>query len=117
MWRVHVLSHLEAAREVLPSMISRGDGYLVSTASSVALATQPERAAYSVTKHAALALAEWLGQGHRLRRLDRPGRCPLPRPPAAGSLTAPLPAGQVEAGTDDAVGVDPVVAVNIGDGP
>ncbi len=65
MWRVHVLSHLEAAREVLPSMISRGDGYLVSTASSVALATQPDKAAYSVTKHAALALAEWLAVQYR----------------------------------------------------
>ena len=65
MWRLHVLSHLNAAREVLPSMIARGDGYLVSTASSVALAIQPEKAAYSVTKTAALALAEWLAVQYR----------------------------------------------------
>jgi NAD(P)-dependent dehydrogenase (short-subunit alcohol dehydrogenase family) len=31
MWRLHVLSHLNAAREVLPSMIERGDGYLITT--------------------------------------------------------------------------------------
>ena len=37
MWQLHVLSHLHAAREVLPSMIGRGDGYLLQTASSVAL--------------------------------------------------------------------------------
>ena len=65
MWRLHVLSHLHAAREVLPSMIDRGDGYLLQTASSVALGTQPEKAAYSVTKHAALALSEWLAVQYR----------------------------------------------------
>lgn len=65
MWRLHVLSHLCAAREVLPSMIDRGDGYLLQTASSVALGTQPEKAAYSVTKHAALALSEWLAVQYR----------------------------------------------------
>ncbi len=53
MWRLHMLSHLHAVREVLPSMIARGDGYLLQTASSVALSTQPEKAAYSVTEFAA----------------------------------------------------------------
>jgi len=67
MWRLHVRSHLYAAREVLPSMIERGDGYLLSTASSVALSTQPEKLAYTVTKHAALALAEWLAVHYRKR--------------------------------------------------
>jgi NAD(P)-dependent dehydrogenase (short-subunit alcohol dehydrogenase family) len=60
MWRLHVLAHREAARELLPSMISRGAGYLVATASSVALSIQPEKAAYTVTKTATLALSEWL---------------------------------------------------------
>ena len=59
-WRLHVMAHVHAAREVLPSMLKRGDGYLLQTASVVALATQPDKAAYAVTKHAALALAEWL---------------------------------------------------------
>ena len=59
-WQLHVMAHVHAAREVLPSMLERGEGYLLQTASVVALATQPDKAAYSVTKHAALALAEWL---------------------------------------------------------
>jgi NAD(P)-dependent dehydrogenase (short-subunit alcohol dehydrogenase family) len=78
MWRLHVLSHLHAAREVLPSMIDRGDGYLLQTASSVALATQPEKAAYSVTKHAALALAEWLAIQYRRRGIKVSCFCPGP---------------------------------------
>jgi NAD(P)-dependent dehydrogenase (short-subunit alcohol dehydrogenase family) len=59
-WQLHVMAHVHAAREVLPSMLERGDGYLLQTASVVALATQPDKAAYTVTKHAALSLAEWL---------------------------------------------------------
>ncbi len=59
-WQLHVMAHVYAAREVLPSMLQRGDGYLLQTASVVALATQPDKAAYTVTKHAALTLAEWL---------------------------------------------------------
>ena len=78
MWRLHVLSHLTAAREVLPSMIARGDGYLVSTASSVALAIQPEKAAYSVTKTAALALAEWLAVQYRPLGVKVSCFCPGP---------------------------------------
>lgn len=78
MWRLHVLSHLNAAHEVLPSMIARGDGYLVSTASSVALAVQPEKAAYSVTKTAALALAEWLAVQYRPLGVKVSCFCPGP---------------------------------------
>ncbi|MBL7502704.1 SDR family oxidoreductase [Frankia sp. CNm7] len=65
MWQLHVMAHLYAAREVLPEMVARGDGYLLQTASSVALATQPLKADYSVTKHAALALSEWLAVRYR----------------------------------------------------
>jgi NAD(P)-dependent dehydrogenase (short-subunit alcohol dehydrogenase family) len=78
MWRLHVLSHLNAAREVLPSMIERGDGYLVATASSVALATQPEKAAYTVTKTAALALSEWLAVQYRPLGVKVSCFCPGP---------------------------------------
>ncbi len=78
MWRLHVLSHLHAAREVLPSMIARGDGYLLQTASSVALSTQPEKAAYSVTKHAALALSEWLAAQYRPLGVKVSCFCPGP---------------------------------------
>lgn len=76
MWRLHVLSHLYAVREVLPSMLERGDGYLLQTASSVALSVQPDKLAYSVTKHAALALSEWLAVHYRPRRIKVSCFCP-----------------------------------------
>ena len=60
MMRVHAFSHLAAARAALPGMIGRGGGYLLSTASAAGLLTQMESAAYSVSKHAAVALAEWI---------------------------------------------------------
>jgi len=78
MWRLHVLSHLYAAREVLPEMVARGDGYLFHTASSVALTTHPEKAAYSVTKHAALSLSEWLAVQYRSKGVKVSCFCPGP---------------------------------------
>ncbi len=64
MMDVHVMAHLYAARAVLPSMIARGEGYLLNTASAAGLLTQIGSLAYSVTKHAAVALAEWLSITH-----------------------------------------------------
>ncbi|CAN5683522.1 SDR family oxidoreductase [soil metagenome] len=59
-WRVNVLAHVHAARAVLPSMLARGEGYLLSTASAAGLLTQIGDLPYSVTKHAAVSVAEWL---------------------------------------------------------
>jgi NAD(P)-dependent dehydrogenase (short-subunit alcohol dehydrogenase family) len=59
-WQVNVLAHVWAARVLLPAMVQRGDGYLVSTASAAGLLTQLSALAYSATKHAAVAVAEWL---------------------------------------------------------
>ncbi len=64
MWAVNVQSHIYAARAVLPSMLERGEGYLVHTASAAGLLTQLGSAPYSVTKHAVVALAEWLSITH-----------------------------------------------------
>ncbi len=75
-WRLHVMSHLYAVRQVLPSMLERGDGYLLQTASSVALSSQPDKVTYSVTKHAALALAEWLAIHYRPRGIKVSCFCP-----------------------------------------
>lgn len=57
---VNVLAHVHAAEAVLPSMLARGEGYLLSTASAAGLLTQIGDLPYSVTKHAAVAVAEWL---------------------------------------------------------
>jgi NAD(P)-dependent dehydrogenase (short-subunit alcohol dehydrogenase family) len=59
-WRVNVLAHLYAARAVLPGMIARGRGHLLATASAAGLLTEVASAPYTVTKHGAVALAEWL---------------------------------------------------------
>jgi NAD(P)-dependent dehydrogenase (short-subunit alcohol dehydrogenase family) len=76
-WRVNVMAHVWAARAVLPEMLERGDGYLLSTASAAGILTQVGALVYSVTKHAAVAVAEWLninyaGDGVRVSCL-----CPL----------------------------------------
>ena len=59
-WRVNVMAHVWAARALLPEMLERGDGYLMSTASAAGILTQVGAMVYSVTKHAAVSVAEWL---------------------------------------------------------
>jgi NAD(P)-dependent dehydrogenase (short-subunit alcohol dehydrogenase family) len=59
-WQINTMAHIRAARAVLPEMLARGEGYLLSTASAAGLLTQVGAMAYSVTKHAAVAAAEWL---------------------------------------------------------
>jgi len=59
-WRVHVMAHVWASRALLPGMLARGEGYLINTASAAGLLTQVSALIYSVTKHAAVSLAEWL---------------------------------------------------------
>lgn len=63
-WELHVLSHLYAARAVLPDMIERGEGYLLNTASAAGLLAAIGSGPYSVTKAAAVKLAEMLAITH-----------------------------------------------------
>lgn len=63
-WELHVMSHLYAARAVLPSMIARGDGYLLNTASAAGLLAAIGSGPYTVTKAAAVKLAEFLSITH-----------------------------------------------------
>jgi NAD(P)-dependent dehydrogenase (short-subunit alcohol dehydrogenase family) len=59
-WQVNVMSHLYAARALLPGWVERGEGHLVTTASMAGVLTAVGDAAYSATKHAAVGFAEWL---------------------------------------------------------
>src|SRR5204862_4283934 len=63
-WSVNLMSHVYAARAVLPAMLARGEGYLLHTASAAGLLTQLGSAPYAVTKHGVVALAEWLAITH-----------------------------------------------------
>lgn len=64
-WDIHVMAHVWAARALVPAMAERGEGYLLSTASAAGLAMSPGAVPYTVTKHAALALAESLAVLYR----------------------------------------------------
>jgi NAD(P)-dependent dehydrogenase (short-subunit alcohol dehydrogenase family) len=87
MWEIHVMAHVHAARAVLPSMIQRGRGYLLHTASAAGLLTQLGSAPYSVTKHAAVALAEWISITHGAQGIKVSVLCPQG---VRTNMTAPL---------------------------
>ena len=92
MWRVNVLSHVYAARHLVPLMLDQGGGYILVTASAAGLLTMLGNAPYTVTKHAAVALAEWLAvtygdQGLRVS-------CLCPQFVRTEMLAAAMPAAQ-----------------------
>ena len=64
-WDIHVMAHVYAVRAVAPLMAQRGEGYLVHTASAAGLLSHIQSATYSVTKHAAVAFAEWVSIKYR----------------------------------------------------
>ena len=63
-WELHVMSHVYAARAVLPGMLERGEGYLLNTASAAGLLAAMGSGPYTVTKAAAVKLAEFIAITH-----------------------------------------------------
>jgi len=107
-WRlsldVNVMAHVYAARVLVPRMVERGGGYLLQTASAAGLLTQLGSAPYSVTKHAALALAEWLAITYGDRGIRVSVLCPQA---VATPMTAGIAGGGV-AGVDGMLEPDAV---------
>ncbi|MFF8615493.1 SDR family oxidoreductase [Streptomyces sp. NPDC015350] len=75
-WDVNVMAHVRAARALLPAWLERGSGRFVSTASAAGLLTMIGAAPYSVTKHGAVAFAEWLSLTYRHRGVKVHAICP-----------------------------------------
>jgi NAD(P)-dependent dehydrogenase (short-subunit alcohol dehydrogenase family) len=76
MWEVHCMAHIYAARAVIPSMIARGEGYLLNTASAAGLLTQIGSLSYSITKAAAVSIAEWIAVSHHHQGIRVSVLCP-----------------------------------------
>jgi NAD(P)-dependent dehydrogenase (short-subunit alcohol dehydrogenase family) len=75
-WDVNVMAHVRAAKALVPHWLERGSGRFVSTASAAGLLTMIGAAPYSVTKHGAVAFAEWLSLTYRHRGIKVHAICP-----------------------------------------
>jgi len=75
-WKVHVMAHVYGARAVAEKMVAQGGGYFLVTASAAGLLNIVESASYGVTKHGALAFAEWLSIAYGRRGLKVSCLCP-----------------------------------------
>ncbi|MBV1850186.1 SDR family oxidoreductase [Catellatospora tritici] len=93
-WSVNVMAHVHSARAVLPGMLARGHGWLLHTCSAAGLLSSPGDAPYAVTKHAAVAFAEWLSITYGDRGIGVSVLCPqgVRTPLLTDGLTAGSPA-------------------------
>ena len=73
---LNVMAHVRAARLLVPRWLDRGSGRFVVTASAAGLLTMLGSPAYSVTKHGAVAFAEWLSATYRHRGVVVQAICP-----------------------------------------
>ena len=72
----NVMAHVRAARHLVPRWLDAGAGRLVVTASAAGLLTMLGDAPYSVSKHGAVAFAEWLSATYRHRGIVVQAICP-----------------------------------------
>jgi NAD(P)-dependent dehydrogenase (short-subunit alcohol dehydrogenase family) len=98
-WEINVMAHVWAARAVLPAMVERGEGYLLSTASAAGLLTQVSALGYSMTKHAAVSVAEWLSITYADAGIKVSCLCPQ-------AVRTPM----LDLALDDPVGAAPLLA-------
>ncbi|MPY95821.1 MAG: SDR family NAD(P)-dependent oxidoreductase [Acidimicrobiia bacterium] len=104
-WELHVMSHVYAARAVVPAMVARGEGYLVHTASAAGLLLAVGSLPYSVTKAACIKLAEGLAITHGDEGIRVSVLCPQ------GVNTAMAPRQLGDGGTDGIIEADVVADV------
>ncbi len=76
-WQVNVMSHVRVVRHLIGPWLERGNGHLITTVSAAGLLTHLDSAPYSVSKHGALAFAEWLSATYGDRGLTVQAICPL----------------------------------------
>jgi NAD(P)-dependent dehydrogenase (short-subunit alcohol dehydrogenase family) len=100
---VNVRAHIIAARLLVPGWLERGEGYFVATASAAGVLTQVGDAPYSVTKHAAVAFAEWLSITFGERGVRVSCLCPM-------GVNTPLLMGGLGLEGDEGVGARVVQA-------
>jgi NAD(P)-dependent dehydrogenase (short-subunit alcohol dehydrogenase family) len=77
MWHVNLMSHVHAAKYLIPGWLARGEGYFLATASAAGLLTNLKAAQYSVTKHAVVSFAEWLAVTYGDRGVRVSCLCPM----------------------------------------
>lgn len=75
-WEVNVMAHVRAARALLPAWLARGRGHFLATVSAAGLLSHVSAAPYAVSKHGALAFAEWLSIAYGNRGITVQALCP-----------------------------------------
>jgi len=93
---VNLRAHIVAARLLVPGWLERGSGCFVVTASAAGLLTQIGVAPYAVTKHAAVAFAEWLSVTYGDRGIHVACVCPM-------GVDTPMLAGGMETAAAESV--------------